>query len=254
MQIGSPRFSFVRFGEQDQLSNCAGVPVLFCLPVYSYDDVAFQAVVDTDTKEEADAFCDGSIVEVGLVAACDDEDFTINYANYYTSLYPEVVRVAEKRVLLNWSHGFPAFDEYFAPKECFRVRIKINHPTAGVITACSNCFERITEDCWTSVIDYGSDQNSFGFNYCGGGDGDEETTEQQCYEAHIVEFNNVASLTIPYTSGMRTKYGDVPNVEVWILDNGKYVKPIIQAGFDAYPPTQILLDFGGVAEGFVKIS
>ena len=53
---------------------------------------------------------------------------------------------------------------------------------------------------------------------------------------------------------MAEKYGQVPTVEIWIWDGSQYVKPFVQAGFDAYPPTAIIADLGGAATGFIKIS
>lgn len=249
ISISSPQFSFVRF-DTESLDTCK-IGVDFCLPVFLEDDVAFQWLVTTDTAAEAAALCDASIVTVGLVRDCEQVGMDVTFVEK-----PEVIRVGEKQVIMNWAHGFPNFDAEYAIGECFKVRIEIDHPTAGLITDCSNCFERIAEDCYTSVLDYSSTQNIFGFNYCGSGElevggGDEQ---EACPEPRIVTFTNVASLNIPYTASMQALYGNVPTIEVYILDNGEYIKPVIKQGFNTYPPTMIIIDLGGPATGYVKIS
>lgn len=253
VEIRSPRFSFVRFGTQDNYQTCNPLEVQFCLPIYAHDDIAFQFVAIADTAAEADALCDfaNDLVTVGLVDDCDS-DFSLNFKTAAT-LTPERFRIGEKQVLYNWAHGIPGFDSIYNVDDCFRIKILIEHPTAGDITACSNCLQRIPEDCYTSVIQYGSTQNVFDFNYCGGGDLIEED-ESPCPEATIIQFIDAETLSIPYTAVMAANYGAVPTVEVFILDNGEYIKPVIRVGFDAYPPTTIIADLGGMASGYIKIS
>lgn len=74
-----------------------------------------------------------------------------------------------------------------------------------------------------------------------------------CYPT-IVEFTDVATLDITYTSAMLLKYGEVPTVQVWIYDEaGRLVNMMITAELDAVPPTTISLNFGGVASGLIVI-
>lgn len=70
----------------------------------------------------------------------------------------------------------------------------------------------------------------------------------------IVTFTDVATLDIPYTAAMLEDYGNVPTVQVWIYDGlGRLLNMAITASLDAVPPTQISLDFGGVASGLIVI-
>ncbi len=255
VSIRSPRFSFVRFGSPaDNYNTCSDSRVQFCLPVFGADDIAFQFIALATTAAEADGLCADNLVKVGLVRDCEQEGFDIDFDTLY-DLQPEKIRISDLEVLYNWPYGFPGFSLLYAVDDCFYVRVVIDHPDLGEITACSNCFQRIAEDCYTSVVEYGADENQFGFNYCGGGGGVfEEEEVQPCPQPTIITFTDVDTLSIPYTPGMQALYGDVPTVEIWMLDGGEYVQAIIRAGFDAYPPTMIIADLGGTATGFVKIS
>lgn len=250
IQIRSPKYSFVRFGETIDDDTCSREVVNFCLPVYLYDDVAFQFVAVCDTVEEANLLSGADdLMEIGLVSDCGDEPMDLMF-----NQVPDRFRISEKEVLYNWPHGLPGFDGVYSVNECFRIKVVI---TIGYseTTSCSNCFERIGEDCYTSVLDYGATENQFDFNYCGsGGMFEDGENGDVCVEPTIIPFTNVSTLNIAYTNTLKSKYGDVPTVEIWILDNGVYARPVVRAGFDAYPPTAIIADLGGNATGFIKIS
>jgi len=258
IDIRSPRFSFVQlataaYGYVPETYDTCNFPnVQFCLPVYAYDDVAFMFILQADTEAEADELCalDNPVdkVELGLVRDCGD-DFDVNFSDQ--SLYPERVRISATQVLYKWPHGFPGFDSEYSLEDCFKVKVVV-HLDSGDISACSNCFQRIGQDCYTSLLEYGSEQNIFGFNYCDGSVEDEEA--EICSDPTIIEFTDASTLNIPYTLAMQQSYGQVPTVEIWIWDGSQYVKPFIQAGFDAYPPTAIIADLGGPGTGFIKIS
>jgi hypothetical protein len=116
---------------------------------------------------------------------------------------------------------------------------------------CSNCLQRIAEDCYTAVVEYGSEEDGFGFKYCNGGQVPSPAGE--CRPT-ISTFTDAATLTIPYTSSMRDLYGNFPTVQAWIDDGaGNLTNFGITISFDANPPTVINLDFGGVASGVVVI-
>jgi len=256
IDIRSPRFSFVQLATAaygyvpETYETCTFPDVSFCLPVYAYDDIAFQFIV-TGTSLEMDELCslsDPDKVEIGLVRDCGD-DFDINFNAAY--LRPTKARISETEVLYKWEHGFPSFDTEYAIEECFYVKVVV-HMDAGDVSACSNCFQRIGADCFTSVLEYGAEQNIFGFNYCDSGAMFEE--EEECEDPFIYQFTNAETIDIEYTDEMRTRFGDVPTVEIWIWDGSQYSKPFIQTGFDAYPITRILANLGGAATGFLKIS
>lgn len=256
IDIRSPRFSFVQLATAaygfvpETYETCNFPNVGFCLPVYAQDDIAFQFVL-VGTESEMNELCqlgDPDKVEIGLVRDCGD-DFDINFNASY--LRPTKSRISATQVLYKWEEGFPGFDLEYEIGDCFYVKV-VAHMDSGDVSACSNCFQRIGADCFTSVVEYGSDQNIFGFNYCDSGEMFEET--ETCEEPYILQFTNTLNIDIPYTEELRTKFGDVPTVEIWIFDGTQYSKAFIQDGFDAYPPTRIIADLGGLATGFIKIS
>lgn len=257
VRIRSPRFSFVQLASAEYgyvpetYGSCNFPDAQFCLPVFAYDDIAFMFILEADTEAEADELCvlgEPDKVEVGLVRECGD-DFDIAFADQ--ALRPEKSRISPTQVLYKWAHGFPGFDAEYALEDCFKAKV-VAHMDSGDVVACSNCFQRIAEDCFTSLLEYGSEQNIFGFNYCDGVVEDEEIPI--CSDPTIIEFTDALTLNIPYTSAMKQMYGEVPTVEIWIFDGTNYTKAFIQAGFDAYPPTAIIADLGGAATGFIKIS
>lgn len=246
LSIITPRFSFVQFAESNVIQSCNFQPFSLCLPVYLDNDVNFQFVLRSETEEEADALCDldNDLISVGIVENCEDE-FILNFKDL--GYKPERYRISSTDVLYNWKHGFPNFTTVISRGQCFAVKIII-----GEQSFCSVCFQRIGSDCHTSVIEYGSDENAFDFNYCNSAP--VNAADVDC-EPLIVEFTNEEALTIPYTAQLMAKYGTVPNVQVWIYDtNGELVDMGITSKFDAYPPTQLIFDFGGPATGIIRIS
>lgn len=252
--IISPVNSFVRFNETAPDPLCIWGNINFCLPVYNQSDIYFQFIL-TGTDAEMDALCtqSGDEVTLSLVSDCDGVPLITFAAK------PERFRLSETQVLYNWSHGFPNFTSVIGVGECFKIQIDIDATPYGYPeeqeSFCSNCFERIASDCFTSVVEYGNDEDGFGFKYCYGGDiqNPDIPVDDDCSPT-IVTFTSVATLAIPYTSYLLSKYGDFPTVQVWIYDGmGQLINMGITAAFDAYPPTMINLDFGGSASGIVVI-
>lgn len=248
INITAPRFSFVQFSESDNVQSCNFRDIHLCLPVYDADDVAFQFVLVADTEEEADALCGltNDKIEIGIVEDCADE-YLINFKVDF-GLIPERYRISPKQILYNWSHGLPSFATVISAGECFKIKIRVD----DTYEFCSNCFQRISDPCHTSVLEYGNEENAFGFNYCAGEAVDEDN--ETC-DPTIVQFTNKATLTIPYTASLSAKYGNTPSVQVWIYDeNNELVDMGIRVAFDTYPPTELRFDFGGPASGIIKIS
>lgn len=249
--VRSPRFSFVRFDEE-QHETCNPLGVGFCLPVFAFDDVAFQFIVEADTEAEADALCvlDSNMIAMGLVGWNDDCSSPFLLDLTATNDF-ERFRISPTQLLYNWPHGFPGFDSFIGVGDCFKIVMEVGDD----LVVCSNCFQRVNADCYTSVVEYGSSQNIFGFNYCGSGGVTEDEEEEVCEEPTIFQFVNATEIDYDYTPVLQAKYGVVPTVKIYIDDgSGNFVEPIIQVGFDAYPPTKILADLGGAATGFMKIS
>lgn len=245
LRIISPTNSFIQFGGNNTATSCNFADISLCLPVYLEDDVYFQFVVQADTVEEADELCDltNSLVDVGIAENCSSE-FSKVFAQK-----PDRYRISDFQVLYNWSHGLPAFDTVVGIGDCFVIMVDVNEQVG-----CSNCLQRIGGDCHTSVLEYGNDENAFGFNYCNAGAISESGEVTDC-DPTFIAFTDQPTLTIPYTASMSDKYGDVPTIKSWIYDtNGELVNMTVRQAFDAYPPTELRFDFGGNASGIIKIS
>lgn len=242
--IITPQSSFVRF-DSGPATHCLFGDKSNCLPLVNDADVAFQFVVQ-GTSEEIDALCtpSDSGITIGLVSDCSQESYDVTFAQS-----PQRFRISATQVLYNWPHGLTGAVAFYRVGECFYIRVVV----MGAVTGCSNCFQKIADSCFTSVIEYGNDENFGGFNYCNSGEisggGDDLTCEPT-----VITFTLLSNLTIPYTALLQSKYGDVPTVQVWIYDeNGVLTNMGITAQFDAMPPNNIILDFGGPASGIVVI-
>lgn len=255
ISIISPANSFIRFNETAADPLCIWGTVDFCLPVYDAEDVYFQFVIE-GTEYEIDSMCtqSGDEITVELVSDCNGTPLLT-----FTEK-PERIRLSTTQILYNWYHGLPGFAGPVSVGECFKIQITAaampyGYPDSDLV-ACSNCFERIASDCFTSVVEYGNDEDAFGFKYCNAGNLNgayEEPSTLDCSPT-IVTFVGVATLAIPYTALLQAKYGVFPTVQVWIYDGtGQLINMGITASFDTYPPTMINLDFGGAASGIVVI-
>jgi len=247
--FSSPRNSFIQLSESSAITSCNFTTFSLCLPVYEEDDVYFQFIITAGSAEEADQLCDldNDLITVGLAGSASD-DFIIEFSEK-----PDRYRLSDFQVLYNWSHGLPGFADVVAVGECFVIKIRLSG--AEVYTtyeAWSNCLQRIGSDCHTSVIEYGNEDNAFGFYYC---NSEAVDAGQEDCDPTFIQFTNQSTLTIPYTASMSAKYGDAPTLKVWIYDtNGELVNMMVRQAFDTYPPTELRFDFGGAATGIIKIS
>lgn len=243
-QILTPDNNFVRFDNWEPENHCIFGQRGFCLPVYAGTDVAFQFTVQADTVEEADALCqfDSSGIQAGLVADCDQAEFDLEFTQS-----PQRYRISSTQVLYYWPN-FNGFEGAFEIDECFYFKVVI-----GEQSFCTNCFQRIGNDCFTSVIDFENEDNAFGFNYCAASE--VQSGDLTSCDPYVVEFINQETLIIPYTSQLKTQFGDVPSVQAWIYDGPELTNVGIQITFTGTPPniTAINFDFGGLASGFIKI-
>lgn len=242
--ISTSEFSFIQFNETDQIESCEFPDAEMCLPAFDDDDAWFQFVLTGQTEEEADALCAGTEpVTVGIVENCDD-GYLLQFIQK-----PVRYRISPTKVLYYWPHGLPNFRNVINVGECFHIKIAM--AVINDQTFCSNCFQRISDDCHTTVLQYSNNENAFGFNYCASADVSQGAAE--C-DPTIIEFTLQATMVIPWTAFLEAKYGTTPNVQVWVYDeNNELVKIGMRVALDAYPPTEIRLDFGGVSSGIIKI-
>lgn len=215
------------------------------LPVYEQEDVYFQILVETETAAEADELCGlTNDVTVGLVSNCADENYLLEFSEK-----PARYRVGLLQVLYNWAHGLPGFAGAVQIGDCFRIRIDID---GGITVGCSNQFQRIGSPCFTTVIEFGNEENAFGFLYCADASQLVDAESSTC-DPTALSFINQSTLSIPYTQALRDKYGDNPSVQVWHVISGVPQVVTVQIALDGFPPNQILIDNGGPATGWVVI-
>jgi len=240
--IQTSQFSFIQFAESDSVTACNWQTTEQCLPVFSPEDVWTQWVINADTGVEADDLCDltNSLITVGLVKACSD-GFLIEFSEK-----PERYRISSTQVLYVWKHGLPSFDSVLEVGDCFHIKVEVADQSW-----CTNCFQRIGDDCHTSVLEYYNDENYAGFNYCASNEGI-DADEDDC-DPTIIQFTNQANMVIPWTAYLSNKYGLAPTISVWVLDGGELVQAGMRVAFDTYPPTEIRIDMGGPGTGIIKI-
>jgi hypothetical protein len=259
MQLLTPSASFVQFSEMDT-EHCTYGTVRATLPIFKDDDIAFQFDV-RGTEAEIDelaTFGNNTAVKVGIIGTDLYESLLMEFSDV-----PERFRINTTDMLYNWTAGLPGFYDVINIGECFRIGITVTVNGEDQVFV-SNLFERIGDDCFTSVIEYGSDDNGFGFNYCASSDGaitgppsgDPGTVEPPpgtCEPTRIL-FTNMSTMTIPYTAQLLALYGATPTVQAWIYDeNGDLVNMGIEIKILGSPPTQIKFNFGGDASGLIII-
>lgn len=242
--ILTPRFSFVRFdGSELTADSCNFQEMEFSLPVFAEDDIAFQFVIETDEEDDT-ALCTpaDTPLQIGIIKSPLDAGFAYEFTGT-----PQRFLIATGQVLFNWTHGIQGLYSTIEVGECFYVKIAFEGEEWV-----SNRFVRISEDCHTTVLEYGNDENAFGFNYCAG-----EAVGDQAdpCEPLFVTFNNKTNLTLPWSASLRNRFGDAPTVQTWIYDgSGMLTRMMIQESMDNYPPSYLYFDFGGTASGVIRIS
>jgi hypothetical protein len=250
--ITAPQASFIQFSPTAKEHPIWGT-VDFKVPVYAEDDLAFQFMITADTEAEADdlmAIQETQLVKLGLVGNGAYSEVLIEFAES-----PSRFRLNETDVLYNWEHGLPGFQGVCETGSCFRIRAEV----AGEFFY-SNKLERLPSDEFTTVVEYASDDNAYGFNYCASGGLDEIEPPSQVggsgavCEPTRIRFTNQEQISIPYTAQMQDYYGTIPTVQVWIYDEtGELVNAGIPIKFDSYPPEVISIDLGGTASGIIII-
>lgn len=243
-RITTSRFSFIQFSELDTIEACNWQTTDMCLPVFADSDLWFQWVIQGDTEEETDVLCDidNGLIDIGIVKNCSD-NFLVEFSQKATRY-----RISPTQILYVWQHGLPGFTNALAFGDCAHIKINL-----FAQSFCSNCFQRIADDCHTSVLEYGGDENQFGFNYCASNEGIVGSDVATC-EPTIIQFTNQATMTIPWTAFLQAKYGSAPNIAAWINDGGELVQAGIRIAYDGFPVNFIKIDFGGPASGLIKIS
>jgi hypothetical protein len=157
-------FSFVQFGNEIDGD---------IIPVLDPLDYAFQ-VLFLGTAEEAAALAasealmflvknDAVITDAPSLAANTLIDFG---ADPGPNIKPILYRVAETKVLVYWPYGFPGFADVVSSGQCFKLCLKMVDSDANPVYYLSNSFTRITDEKFTSQLEYSCDDDAYDFIYC----------------------------------------------------------------------------------------
>ncbi|MBK7882491.1 MAG: fibronectin type III domain-containing protein [Chitinophagaceae bacterium] len=175
--ILNPKYSFIQFGYEqftEEQKNCYEEDLKNCLPIFNDSDLAFQVILKADTNEEAMAVYTSAFTSIKLVLL---KGFVTEQPEFESAILKDFVTddivfvrrmLSDTEVLLYWPNGLPGFKAHIACGKCFQIGTKITTEDidGADISIPSNCLYRTCDDCWTSLLEYSCDENSYGFNYC----------------------------------------------------------------------------------------
>lgn len=242
-RILTPRMSFISFSEAAEV-HCIYGALNFCFPVVNNNDVAFPYIIEADTEGEAAALAGGGVT-IGIVNDITDPGFLVQFNTGMERFLMNPLQVLFTQTSL------PGAIAALDVGQCFKIRVVV----FGATFHSTSCFERIEEDCFTSVASYWNDESGFGFPCIGGAGEMPGGGEDLDCRPTVIEFSNVSTLTVPYTSQMIAKYGQIPSCECYIIDeNGVPTKMgITEQLIGGIPPSAIFWDFSGPSFGYVRI-
>lgn len=172
----NPPYSFVQLGyaQFTGQKNCYEHDIKNCLPVIENTDLAFQLILKAGNEAEADAICNApnNIIQLLLLEGIITQpaDFEAAILKNFTiddGLLFQRYRLNDTEILFYWPHGLPGFKDEVDCNSCFQMGVKIVSEDPVInISAPTNCFYRACDDCWTSLLEYSCDENSYGFDYC----------------------------------------------------------------------------------------
>lgn len=155
------------------------------MPINSLDDLQMQLVVDTAENGVLENFqlLLGDGVTSGyryFITICNDgceikpsvtnSETLLNKAYIIDWVQVPLTNIFVNEVI-NWSNLVALFNSDIKIGDCFSFCLVKREPdvTAGewidTVLGCSNCFQRIDDTCFTSVISYRSNDNNFCFYY-----------------------------------------------------------------------------------------
>lgn len=175
--ITNSEFSFVNF-KPTVIYNCEVDPSI-CLPVFRLTDLQFQIIAtvtgaDKNTFNQAGNKYAGTVTQTiyGDVDKHFEYNFKITWNIISSDSSPDHANVYAGNCVFNAGNTY-RFNNLIPIGSCFNISIVKWDGTNTIIKDAFiknswNCFARIKDDnCFTSVIKYSSNSNSFGFYYGG---------------------------------------------------------------------------------------
>ena len=172
MDISSPKYSFVQFNAPASGAPCCDEDSSFCIPVVTESDTYFQFRINCATFAETQDVWNSPIGDMQLVLLKGTGNTpatlaanTLRNWTFDDSLQFEKNRTGTTEITYQWRQPFKDVMTLVDCDGCFQLAI-INVTPNPQIVVFSNCFTRICEDCFTSVLDYNNEDDAYDFRYC----------------------------------------------------------------------------------------
>lgn len=177
-QLINPKFSFVPFkpiANPFTVSACCE-DYKFCLPFVKEDDFTFQFKIVVGSPELACAIIDNpDPSQLVLVRGASNSPATVaaNVLKNFTlddGLEFEKMITAPGEVTFLWRHPLPGVLDLIACDECFQLGFIFREQDDGDdntdVDYISYCFKRKCSECFSAVLAYNCNEDSYDFCYC----------------------------------------------------------------------------------------
>src|SRR5262249_44199990 len=156
--FSTPENCFIKFDEV-AADDCK-IPFGLCIPINSMDDIDFQIIATPSPYE----IFDEDAYEIRMVASCGDTEFLKETPFSSPAKFADLSWVetdnGEHLAYLSKNDSLD-LEALTGDLSCFRlVVVSISN---DAILACSNCLVYLSDTCFTTVVKYRCDENSFGF-------------------------------------------------------------------------------------------
>jgi hypothetical protein len=157
--VTSPTNSFLTFQDTTYLteSNC-GIVKPWCFPVYDDDDIKFQFTI---TDDGGNVF--GDNFSAGVEATS---------GSYYNiAVFSDVVPIDDYSAYVQINLAGTGIFDNLINGDCFTIKIyyrsfdTIPPPPPTLIGTIQQCFQKISDPCFTSRLIYLNNEDAFGFVY-----------------------------------------------------------------------------------------
>ena len=128
-----------------------------CLPVYATTDIAFQFIHPRGIAV--------ATYQVGLIKDGVEVGNKVSTVGKIQVSRPDIDPTFEVTVGFVNSINGTDFENVIEPGQCFKIRVYATSFFGEVVLFDTNCFIRIEDSCYTSLLSYRCDENSFGFYY-----------------------------------------------------------------------------------------
>lgn len=176
-----PKNNFIKFHELDAVDESGACcdDGMFCLPVLDETDVKFQfrRVFSTQSEAFAMATADGKVAQLCLLKGTGNTSLTWAanlLRNFFVDDGLEFLKTitGPGEVTFYWAHGIPTISGKTCD-ECFELAMIIQAPgeESQDVTHISNCIKKICDPCYSTVIEWLCDDDTYDFRYCQFDDG-----------------------------------------------------------------------------------